>query len=209
MVREAGTLAPLAGAAISITGSDLSATTDVAGSYSLEGLPAGSLTVTAALAGYMTGHAIYQAEPGEQIDLDLVLRRPPNALQPDDELDDGQWATTDMAEAAEVLGRPVAVVSNLWIESVARPATGTRPRVRVAQLTDSGDRITLIVSRSGPANRAALARVTALRIIPPTEAYPITTGTASFGGLMVTAKATLPAEELRMYLQRLVEAQGG
>jgi hypothetical protein len=139
----------------------------------------------------------------------MVLREPPAAAEPDEEMGGDQWALSDAAEAKAILGVPVPVISDLWIESIARPATGTRPRIRVAQLTDSGERISLVVSRSGPANRASIPRVTALRIIPPTEAYPITTGTASFGTLLVTAKSTLAAESLRALLQQLVEADGG
>ncbi len=140
--------------------------------------------------------------------LDVELRGPPNALGSDEELDAGQWTVTDLAEAEIVLGRPVAIIADLWVESVARPTTGTRPRVRVAHLTESGERITLVESRSGPVNAAAISRVTALRIIPPTEAYPITTGTVSFGNLLVTAKATLPEASLRSFLQRLSESEG-
>ena len=78
----------------------------------------------------------------------------------------------------------------------------------MAHLTESGERITLVESRSGPVNAAAISRVTALRIIPPTEAYSITTGTVRFGNLLVTAKATLPEELLRLFLQRLSESEG-
>jgi hypothetical protein len=186
---------------------DLSTTTDATGSFSFDGVPAGSLSVAVELDGYMPEVETIVAEAGENIVLDLELRSPPNALEPDEELDGGQWAITDRAEAEIVLGSSVAIIAGLWIESIARPATGTRPRVRVAQLTESGERITLVESRSGPANVAAIPRVTALRIIPPTEAYPITTGTASFGNLLVTAKATLPADSLRSLLRRLSESE--
>ena len=208
-VRDLGTRVPLAGAQVSIAELGLATTSDATGSYSIEGLPAGSLSVAARRTGYLPRNELIIAEAGGTVELDLMLRGPPSALEPDVELTDGQWAVTDRAGAEATLDRPVAVISGLWIESIARPATGTRPRVRVAHLVDSGERITLVVARSGPAGGTAQPRVTALRIIPPTEAYPITTGTASFGGLLVTAKTTLPAESLRALLQQLVEADSG
>jgi hypothetical protein len=205
-VRASGTGAQLGGATVSITGTEFATTTDAAGSFSFQGLPAGSLSVAVELEGFLPGRESVVAEIGERIELDLELRGPPNALERDEELDAGDWVTSNLAEAAMVLGRPVAIIENLWIESIAIPATGTRPRIRVAQLTESGERIAMVISRSGPANSAALPRVTALRIIPPTEAYPITTGTVNFGVFMVTAKAKLTEESLRALLRRMVEA---
>ncbi len=204
---EGGSL--LAGVAVSLLESDLATTTDAAGRFAFEGIPPGSLSVAVEFEGYRPEKEAVMAEAGSGIELDFVLNKPPVANEPDAELEEGNWAVTDLAGAAAFLGRPVAVISNLWIESVAIPATGTRPRVRIAHLVDSGKRISLVVSRSGPANRAAVPRVTALRIIPATEAYPITTGTASFGAFLVTAKTSLPAERLRTLLQGLEVASGG
>jgi len=205
-VRAFGTGAQLAGAAVSIIGTEFATTTDAGGSFSFEALPAGSLSVAVELEGFLPGTETVLGAVGESIELNVELRGPPSALEPDEELGAGDWVTTNQAEAAAVLGRPVAIIADLWVESLAMPATGTRPRIRVAQLTESGERITMVVSRSGPANSSALPRVTALRIIPPTEAYPITTGTVSFGVFMVTAKAKLAEETLRALLRRLVEA---
>jgi hypothetical protein len=47
-----------------------------------------------------------------------------------------------------------------------------------------------------------------MRVIPPSEAYPVTTGTASFGNQLVTAKASLPADSVRAMLARLAEYSG-
>jgi len=207
-VTQAGTGARIAGASVVIPEQGLTTTTDVAGIFAFSAVPAGSLSVAFSLDGYMPGRQVVDAAPGDNIALDLELRLPPSAADPDVELDGGQWTVSNREEAEIVLGRPVVIIEGLWIESIAIPATGTRPRVRVAQIDDTGERITMVMSRSGPANVTALPRVRALHIVPPTEAYPITTGTASFGGLMVTAKSSLPAESLRALLQRLVEASG-
>lgn len=199
----------LASAAVSLEGSGLVTTTGTAGRFAFTGVPPGSLSVAVELEGYRPAKETIFAEAGDSIELDFLLNEPPAADEPDAELEEGNWTVTDLDGAAAFLGRPVAVISDLWIESVAIPATGTRPRVRIAHLVDSGERISLVVSRSGPANRAAVPRVTALRIIPATEAYPITTGTASFGAFLVTAKTRLPAETLRTLLQELELASGG
>jgi hypothetical protein len=96
----------------------------------------------------------------------------------------------------------------MWIESFAQPSSGTRPRVRVAHLAESGERIILVVTRSGPAARPPNPRLTALRVMPASEAFPETTGTASYGGLVVTATATLSADELKSLLVGLAELIG-
>jgi hypothetical protein len=99
---------------------------------------------------------------------------------------------------------PIAVIRDLVVESIALPENATRPRVRVAQLTAAGERIVLTQTRSGAPVASRNPRVTALRIVPPSQTYPVTTGTASFGNLLVTAKADLPGDELRGLLARLV-----
>ena len=65
---------------------------------------------------------------------------------------------------------------------------------------------------SGPAGAAGTggpARVTALRILPASDAYPFSTGTATLGNLLITAKSSLAADVLRPLLERLGEAAGG
>jgi hypothetical protein len=205
-VRDAGSGAGVASARVSIPEAGLAAISDAAGAFRIEGVPAGTLSVVVERDGYLSSSQRVVAEAGRDAWLSLSVRRPPRALEPDGELIPAQWVRTDRVGAQEVLGRPVAVVAGLWVESISKPAAGTRPRIRVAQLTGAGERVTLTVSRSGPVRGSGPARVTAIRTIPPTEAYPVTTGTASFGNLLVTAKAMLPADSLRTLLGRLEES---
>jgi hypothetical protein len=109
----------------------------------------------------------------------------------------------DPAAASAQLRDRLATIPELWVESIATSETGSRPRARVALLTPSGERIVLTETRSGAPALGGTPRVTALRIIPATEAYPVTTGTASFGSLLVTAKTTLPGDTLRALLAKL------
>jgi hypothetical protein len=113
------------------------------------------------------------------------------------------------ADAATALGGSLAAIQGLPIESVSRSTAGTRVRVRVVQLAESGERIVLTLTRAGAAvsGGGGPMRVTALRVIPPSEAYPQTTGTASVGNLLVTARSTMAAEPLRALLERLGEAR--
>jgi len=53
------------------------------------------------------------------------------------------------------------------------------------------------------------AVVTALRIMPASEAYPYSTGSASFGNILVTVKTSLTADALRPLLGRLSEISEG
>jgi hypothetical protein len=207
-VRAQGSGVPLPGVRIGVEGTDLTATTDAQGAYRIVGTPTGSLTIAADLSGYMPATKAVTADSGAETRLDLALSRPPSPRDPDTELVDDQWIVTDAAEAATILGMPVAVVGGLWIEAIAKPASGSRPRIRVTQLTHSGDRVILVVARAGAPARQPNPRVTALRIIPASAAYPTTTGTASFGNLLVTAKTELPADSLRIQLGRLTEASG-
>jgi len=204
-VRAVGSGAGLAGVRVSIPGTGLTATSDETGSFSIPALPAGSLSVVAELAGYVPAGQDIVSVPGNDVRLSLVLHSPPTALQPDDELSGDQWQVIGPGEAESILARPAPAISGLWLESSA----GTRPRVRVAQLTAGGERVTLTVTRAGPPVREPVARVTAMRVIPPTEAYPVTTGTASFGNLLVTAKGAVSADSLRAMLGRLVDSSGG
>lgn len=106
-----------------------------------------------------------------------------------------------------MMGGAFGAIQGLTIEGVARSTAGSRPRVRVTQLTAEGERIVLTETRAGAAVRSGPATVTALRVMPPSEAYPFSTGTVSFGGILITAKATIPAEALRAHLERLAEVQ--
>ncbi len=200
-----GTGAPLAGATLSIAGTGLTAISDAAGSFEIAAVPVGSLSVAADLDGYVSASGVIVATAGSDVSLNLVLRSPPSAVEPDEELVGPQWELIDPAEAEAVLGRPAPIVAGLWLESMAKPAAGTRPRVRVSLLSHSGERIVLTVTRAGAPVRGPVPRVTAMRVIPPSEAYPVTTGTASFGNQLVTAKSGLPADSVRAMLGRLIE----
>ena len=104
------------------------------------------------------------------------------------------------------IGGPIGVIEGLTVESVARSTSGARARVRVVQLTEAGERIVLTETRSGAAVTGA-ARVTAVRVMPPSEAYPLSTGTASLGNLLITVKSSLAADALRALLERLGEVR--
>jgi hypothetical protein len=126
--------------------------------------------------------------------------------EPDRELAGGGWASVDRAEAATIMGGTFGAIQGLPIESITRSLTGSRPRVRVVQLTAAGERIVLTETRSGQASRTpGPAAVTAVRVMPPSEAYPFSTGTVSLGNLLVTAKTSIAAETLRPLLERLGE----
>jgi len=105
------------------------------------------------------------------------------------------------------MGGAIAAIQGLHVESIARSTTGSRPRVRVVQLTPSGDRIILTVTRASAAAGPGAATITALRVMPPSEAYPMSTGTVSMGNLLVTARSTMAAEALRGQLERLGHIQ--
>jgi hypothetical protein len=223
-VRDAATGAPLSGVRVAVPGTGITVLTDAAGAYELSGAPPGAVSVEAVLAGYVSSSANVTLEPGGAATLNLTLAAAPAAVtpapaavapaaaptpvtpsRPDDELATGRWTQMDPAEAEALLGQPLAVIGGLWVESVARAAGTARPRIRVAQLTPSGDRVALVETRSG-APPAGEPRLTALRIMPPSEAYPVTTGTGSFGNLLVTATTSLPPDSLRALLGRLVQA---
>ena len=119
----------------------------------------------------------------------------PAAREPDAELTEGQWVVTDYAGAESVLGRPVAIVRGLWVESIARPAEGTRRRIRVAQLTESGERVVLTLTLVGSAGDATPAQVTAIRVRPASGSGGATMGTASFGNMLVSARTLLQCHQ--------------
>ncbi|HWP39014.1 MAG TPA: carboxypeptidase regulatory-like domain-containing protein [Gemmatimonadales bacterium] len=227
-MRDAATGTPLSGVRVTIPGTGIAVLTDAAGAYELSGVSPGALSVEAALAGYVSSSANVTLEPGAAATVNLSLAAAPAAAapepaavapaaaptaaptpvtpsKPDEELATGRWTQLDKAEAEALLGQPLAVIGGLWVESVSRAAGTARPRIRVAQLTPSGERVALVETRSG-APPTGEPRLTALRIMPPSEAYPVTTGTGSFGNLLVTATTSLPPDSLRALLGRLVQA---
>jgi hypothetical protein len=203
-VRSTRSGAVLAGVRVSIEGTGLSTTTDASGSFEIVGVPEDTYTLRLSRDGYRS--ATEQVNPGEEpeVRLDLSLDSSPVAREPDTGLSSGEWVETDYAGAADVLGRPVTVVGGLWVESLSKPAEGARRIVRVSQLTQSGERVVLTVTAAGPA-AAGAAQVTAIRVRPGSDANPISMGTASYGNLLVTARTLLPADSLRVQLQRLRE----
>ncbi len=134
---------------------------------------------------------------------------PPAAAEPDRELAAGGWAPADRSEATTILGGTLGAIQGLAIESVAKSTAGPRPRVRVTQLTESGQRIVLTETRAGAAvsGGPGTAHVTALRVMPPSEAYPMSTGTVSFGNILITVKSSIGADALRSLLERLGDAR--
>lgn len=204
VVRNAQTGQPIAGARVVIPGGGAATRTNAVGVYEFREVAAGPTTVEAEVDGYRPGSVEAVVIAGAAMELDVALRWSAVALEPDTGLA-GQWLVTDRAEAAIILGQPIAVIPGLWIESIAKPVESSRPKVRVAHVSASGERIVLIQSRSGAFVRGGPARVTALRIMPPSEAYPITTGTASFGRLLVTAQTAMSADSLRILLRQLGE----
>jgi hypothetical protein len=182
---------------------------DGSGAYEIQNVPDGPVLVQAAAEGYVAGNADVRARAGSTVAADLSLSRAPTAAEPDRELAAGGWALVDRAEATSTLGGTLGAIEGLSIESITKSTAGTRPRVRVVQLTQSGERIVLTETRAGAAVRggAGPAVVTALRVMPPSEAYQFSTGTASLGNLLITVKSSLAADALRVLLERLGEVR--
>jgi hypothetical protein len=127
--------------------------------------------------------------------------------QPDRELAAGGWSPLDRAEAVSLLGGTLGVIEGLRVESIARSTTGSRPRIRVVQVAETGERITLTETLAGANVRSpGPARVTSVRVMPPSEAYPLSTGTVSFGSLLITVRSSLAADALQTLLGRLSDA---
>jgi hypothetical protein len=220
VVRDARTGTALAGAQVTIPGTAFAATTDAAGGFALASVPAGRLAVAASMDGRVPERREVILEGGATALVDFALAEPPPppapepappparpavapvAREPDTELADGGWVVSDAAAAVAKLRGGLATIPDLWIESIAFSENGSRARVRIALLTPDGDRIVLTETRSS-APALGTPRVTALRVIAATEAYPVTTGTASFGSLLVTAKTSLPGDTLRALLAKL------
>jgi hypothetical protein len=228
VVRDGESGTALAGVQVTIPGTAFAAATDANGSYTFRDVPAGRITLAAAMDGRVPGNRAVVLPAGEtvQVDFGLALPEPApapeppaatapapsaptrvTAREPDTELESGTWTVTDAATASDRLRNRIATVPELWVESIAITETASRPRARVALLTTAGERIVLTETRSGAPIVGGTPRVTALRIIPGTEAYPVTTGTVSFGSLLVTAKTTLDPDTLRSLLTKLAEME--
>jgi hypothetical protein len=199
----------LAGAQVSVRGTTLSAVTDGSGAFEIASVPDGPVVLQATATGFVAGTADVRARAGSAVAADLTLRSPPTSAEPDRELAAGGWAPTDRAEATSILGGTLGAIEGLSIESISKNTSGSRPRVRVVQLTDAGERIVLSETLAGAAVRGTgPAHLTALRIVPASEAYPMSTGTASLGNILITARSSLGADVLRALLERLGDASG-
>jgi hypothetical protein len=209
VVRDAASNTALAGVQLTIPGTAFTATTDANGVFTFSDVPAGNVSVVATAAQRPVMSRDVRVETGGSSQIEFLLAGVPRpvALEPDDELSAGGWLRMDLDGAAAALGVPLAVIDGLFVESIATPDGGSRPRVRIAHLTPSGQRIVLTETRSGAPVPSGNPRVTALRIIPASQTYPLTTGTASFGNLLVTAKAAMPGDSLRTLLADLVVAR--
>jgi len=223
VVRDAGG-GGIAGARVSVRGTALAAVADGSGAFEIRDVPEGPVALVANADGYVAGGAQVRATAGASIAADLTLDRVPAppapapvaaaptaaASEPDRELAAGGWITVDRAAATALLGGTLGAIQGLGIESISSSAAGSRPRVRLAQITASGERIVLTETRAGAAVRGGTgpAVVTALRVMPASEAYPWCTGTASLGNILVTVKTKLSADALRPLLQRLGEVPG-
>jgi len=211
--------AAVPGARVSVRGTSLAAVADASGAFEIRDVPDGQVDLQASADGFVTGDLQVRATAGATVAADLALNRvpPPRAAvaaapaaaakEPDQELAAGGWAPVDRAEATSLLGGTLGAIQGLGIESISKSLTGTRARIRVAQLTSTGERIVLTETRAGAAVRGGTgpAVVTALRVMPASEAYPWCTGTASLGNILVTMKTKLAADVVRPMLQRLGE----
>jgi hypothetical protein len=205
VVRDAGGRV-LPGAHLSVRGTALSAVTDGSGAFEIRDVPGGPATVLASADGFVAGSADVRVQAGAETSANLALSRPVAAAEPDEELAAGGWAPVDRAEAASILGGTLGAIEGLPIESISKSTAAGRARVRVAQLTQAGQRIVLTETRAGAAVRAAgPVVVTALRVIPPSDAYPWSTASASFGNVLINVKTKLAVESLRSMLGRLGE----
>ena len=198
----------VAGAKVAVRGTALSAVADGSGAFEIRDVPDGPVALQASADGYVSGSAQARATAGATVAADVTLSRVPRAVaagEPDRELAAGGWMIIDRTEATTLLGGTLGAVQGLSIESIAKSTAGARTRVRVAQLTSAGERIVLTETRAGAAVRGGPgpAIVTAMRVMPASEAYPFSTATASLGNILVTAKTSLSADALRPLLGRL------
>jgi hypothetical protein len=201
----------VSGARVSVRGTALSAVTDGSGAFEIRDVPDGPVVVEATASGYVAGRADARAKAGTTVAADVTLRPAASAGEADAELAAGGWAPVDRAAATATLGGTFGAIEGLTIESISQSTSGARTRVRVAQLTESGDRIALTETRAGAAVRGGPgpAVVTALRVMPPSEAYPFSTGTASLGNILITVKSRLAPDALRALLAKLQDTAQG
>ena len=219
--------APIPGARVSVRGTALAAVADASGAFEIQGVPDGAVTLQVSADGFVAGTADARARAGQAVNADVALARvsaPPPAApaaapapapaaaapvagEPDRELSEGGWNVVSRADALAALGGTLGAIGGLPIESIAKSTAGARQRVRVAQIAEGGQRVVLIETRAGAAVRGeeGPAHVTALRVLPASEAYPYATGTASFGNILITAKTGASADLLRTLLGRLAE----
>ena len=122
---------------------------------------------------------------------------------PDAELAAGGWRPIDRAEAINALGGKLAAIQGLRIESITTSEARGRTRVRVAQLTRSGQRIVLIETAGAEVPSSGAVRATAVSVMPPLEPSGESIGSASLGNLQITARSRLAPDALRPLLGRL------
>ena len=129
------------------------------------------------------------------------------ASSPDLALSTGEWQVSTAAAAERQLGHPLLLVSGLGLESIARPGNSNGAFVRIAQVTRSGDRVAIVLSRpAAPAGSPpAPPGLGAVRILPATDASPIAMAMGRWGELLVTVRAELPPDSLRAFMGRLRE----
>ena len=213
VVRDAagGTVA---GARVTVRGTALSAVADASGAFEIRDVPAGQVALQAGADGYASGSAQAQATAGGTVAADISLsrmQRVTGTCEADRELAAGGWTPIDRVQATATLGGTLGAIQGLPIETITASTSGPRTRVRIAQLTSACERIVLTETRAGANVRGGTgpAMVTALRIMPASEAYPYSTGSASFGNILVTVKTSLTADALRPLLGRLNEISEG
>jgi hypothetical protein len=213
VVRDAagGTVA---GARVAVRGTALSAVADASGAFEIRDVPPGQVALQASADGYASGNAQAQATAGGAVAADISLsrmQRVTGTCEADRELAAGGWTPIDRVQATTTLGGTLGAIQGLPIESITASTSGPRTRVRIAQLTSACERIVLTETRAGANVRGGTgpAMVTALRIMPASEAYPYSTGSASFGNILVTVKTGLAADALRPLLGRLNEISEG
>jgi hypothetical protein len=205
VVRDAGGRV-LPGARVAVRGTALSAVADGSGAFEIRDVPGGRITVLASADGFVSGSAAVEVQAGATVTANIALNPPAAAAEPDEELAAGGWARVDRAEATTILGGTLGAIDGLPIESISKSTTAGRPRVRVAQLTQAGERIVLTETRAGAAVRGAgPVVVTALRVMPASDAYPWSTASVSFGNVLITVKTKVATGTLRSMLDRLSE----
>jgi hypothetical protein len=125
-------------------------------------------------------------------------------LSADTELAAGGWTAMNKTEAAATIGGTLAQIQGLRIESVTTSSVGGRPRVRVAQIARSGQRIVLMEMSSGAPAGAHPYHPADVNVSP---AEGLSIGTATLGTAFITAKSMMAADDLRPLLQKLGEVR--